>query len=221
MSSPQRRRSSASRGRIMLRTPTSAAFARASGVTRLRGSPLTGSRGWSRRARRWSGSRTGVGVDLGLREGPKIIESLGEKMPGSRGRRSPGSEIPVTSNPWEVASDSQDRPEPARPGRVVLEEESHRCTGTLSSRVAERRRRASRVVQPDRVDVVETALEADLVLRVGAEHRREPAVRCLDAVDVPVVGLLELVARLGIVQEVGEVREEVQLGVDRRTPRPA
>ncbi len=44
MPSPQTARVDCQRGRIMLRTPTSAEIARASGVTRSAGSPVTGSR---------------------------------------------------------------------------------------------------------------------------------------------------------------------------------
>src|SRR5262249_36523193 len=65
-----------------------------------------------------------------------------------------------------------------------------------------------------RRDVVEPALETGHALDVTAEPAPEEVLLHGCTIDPPLVLLLELVAVHGVVQEVGEVREEVQAVVD-------
>jgi len=73
----------------------------------------------------------------------------------------------------------------------------------------------ARRVQPDRVDAILTQLEADGVARRSPPQRGAARPRTSPAEDPAIVGLLELVAVLGIGEEVGEVRPQVEAVVDR------
>ena len=72
--------------------------------------------------------------------------------------------------------------------------------------------------QPDLANRVVPQVAADGDERAPAEQARRLRVTHAPAEHEPVVELLELVALLGIVEEVGEVREQVQAVVDSRSP---
>jgi len=116
---------------------------------------------------------------------------------------------PAGSSPVKAACDQ------ARSPSRISHVESERA---LLDAVLAHRRNAltrARVIEADRVDVVATQLHAGGE-RAGDTADRIPASeRTVETVHAAVVELLELVAVLPIVEDIGEVREKIELVVDR------
>src|SRR5262249_31680762 len=104
------------------------------------------------------------------------------------------------------------RAQPRRPHGFILRESPRaRLDDSILSRRAEPDA-SHRVIEAEARDVVVPHLSADDVLRFVIGPAADSSMRQLAAGDVAVIALLELVAVDWIVQEEGEVREEIQVG---------
>ena len=68
--------------------------------------------------------------------------------------------------------------------------------------------------QPHTADVIIAYLEPHSVLHLQAAPANEPGMMGMDAVDLAIVLLLELIAVVRIIEKEGEVREQIERVID-------
>jgi hypothetical protein len=113
--------------------------------------------------------------------------------------------------PIPIPAEARARPQPRRPLHFVLREDAKR---RLVHRVFANRGEpapSGGVIEANLTDAIASQVRAEDELRRPTSQRSQTPMRHAAAADPSTVGLLELIAVDGIVEEIGEIREQVQL----------